>query len=79
MGLVVTDTDKVMLGSAARSLRESVVLPAPEGDDITSKSPRLKITGLEVVLFNVLNLLSHLIDDGFEVKADSGQARITRF
>ena len=68
-----------MLASLSKSLRESVVLPAPEGEDITSKSPRLKITGLVVALFNVLNLLSHLVDNGFEIKSDLGQARITCF
>ena len=67
MGLVVTDTDMVMLLSLSKSLRERVVLPAPEGDDMTSKSPRLKITGLVANLFNVLHLLTHLVDDGFEV------------
>lgn len=35
-----TDTDMAMLGSAARSRRDSVVLPAPEGEDITSSNPR---------------------------------------
>jgi hypothetical protein len=39
-GRVVTDTESSTAGSASSSLRESVVLPAPEGDDSTSISPR---------------------------------------
>jgi len=42
-GFVVTETESSTPGSAARSLRDSVVLPAPEGEDSTSMSPRRAI------------------------------------
>ena len=68
-----------MLLSAASSFFERVVLPAPEGEDITNNSPRRGTAVLVGSLLNVLNLLAHLIDDGFEVEADRRQAGIIGF
>ena len=63
-----------MLLSCDINLRDNVVLPAPDGEDITSSMPRRAIFGLVGDLFNVLYLLAHLIDDSFEFKTDAGQA-----
>ncbi len=59
--------------SASSNRRESVVLPAPEGEDSTSSNPRLSILGGFVrgvsvkvaprVSFDVLHLLAQLVDD----------------
>ena len=61
-----------MDGSASKSLRESVVLPAPEGDESTSRSPRRAIL-IWLLLLNVLDLFAELIDDGFQLKTDGGE------
>src|SRR5476651_2018407 len=66
----------VIRSSAAKSLWASVVLPAPDGEDSTNNSPRRATVALAAFLFNVLNLFAHLVDHGFEVQANSGQARI---
>ena len=39
----MTETDRVRAGSRSTSRRAIVVLPAPEGDDRTSSSPRRRI------------------------------------
>src|SRR4051812_20631525 len=67
-----------MLGSDARRARDSVVLPAPEGDDMMRRMPRLGMWTRDSVLFNVLNLLAELVDHGFELEADCGQAAVRR-
>ena len=41
MARVVTDTDRVMLRSVSKIRRAIEDLPAPEGEDRTSISPRL--------------------------------------
>lgn len=61
-----------MEGSASKSLRDKVVLPAPEGDESTRSNPRRAILILED-LFNVLNLFAELVDNGFQLKADGGE------
>src|SRR3989337_3036437 len=76
---VVTDTDMVMFLSAARSLRDRVVLPAPEGDDMTSSRPLRAISVLWITLLNVLHLFTHLIDDCFQLKANGRQGLVEGF
>src|SRR5688500_1333699 len=69
----------MMCGSRSSSRRVSVVLPAPEGDEITNSSPRRLICVCPVDLFNVLHLLAHLIDHRLEGKANGAQGPVLRF
>ena len=62
----------LMEGSASSNLRESVVLPAPDGDDSTSNNPRRAML-IWLFLLNVLNLFAELVDNGFQLKADGGE------
>src|SRR5690606_34262154 len=77
----------VRFGSSWSRRREIVVLPAPEGEDRTSISPRrwmcdgsaasaASIGRLSVALLNVLHLLAELLDDGLQVQADTGQLQV---
>lgn len=59
----------LMEGSASRSFRDKVVLPAPEGDDSTRSNPRRAML-MWAVLFNVLNLFAELVDNGFQLEAN---------
>ena len=76
---MVTETESEISLSDARSIFDKVVLPAPEGEDITNNRPRRSTAILEAFLLNVLNLLTHLVDHGFEVKANGRQAAIIGF
>src|SRR6476660_4545790 len=67
-------------------MRESVVLPAPDGEDRTSISPR-RVTNLAfgfrdaaraISLFQVLHLLAELFDHALELKSDIGQRHVVR-
>ena len=54
--------------------RESVDLPAPDGEDNTSIKPRREILiGRSFGSLNVLHLLTKLVDGGLEVDADVRQ------
>src|SRR5439155_21280242 len=68
-----------MLGSVATSALASVVLPAPEGDDITRRMPRRGIWVCADCLFNVLHLLAELIDNRLQFKSDCRQGSVRRF
>src|SRR3954471_4085021 len=60
-------------------MRDSVVLPAPDGDDNTSIRPRRAIVVLllpRAILFQVLHLLAELLDHGLELQPDVGQFEI---
>src|SRR3990172_4806534 len=57
-----------MPGSSSRSRRDSVVLPAPEGDDNTSMRPLLAMPVSISPSLDVLDLLAQLIDDGLELE-----------
>src|SRR4051812_17433719 len=70
--------DIVMLGSDVRRARESVVLPAPEGEDMMRRSPRRAMLTRESCLFNVLDLLAELIDDRLELEPDCGEVAVGR-
>jgi hypothetical protein len=48
----------VIEGSRASKARDNVVLPAPEGDDMTSSRPRLAIFVRWTGSLNVLHLLA---------------------
>src|SRR3954466_3325398 len=75
----------VRLGSSPSSLREIVVLPAPEGEERTSISPRCLtstkpddpavplISGFSL---DILDLLAQLLDRGLQLDADIGEADI---
>ena len=54
----VAETEKFNVESQARNRAAKVDLPAPEGDDRMINSPRRAASGL----FDILNLLSHLIN-----------------
>src|SRR5262245_34246194 len=80
----------VRFGSSPSSLREIVVLPAPEGEERTSIKPR-RLTSMkpddpaplcdrwplmDSSSLDVLDLLAQLLDRGFELDADIGEADI---
>lgn len=62
-----------MSGSRASNCLDSVVLPAPEGEDNTNRSPRRAVTDDVAELFNVLHLFAKLINHGFELQPDMGE------
>src|SRR5665213_1390780 len=64
---VVTEIDRSSDGLSATSRRDSEVLPAPDGLETTSKSPRRARS------LDILHLLTKLIDRGFQLQADPGQ------
>src|SRR5690348_10218042 len=67
------------LESAVRSIRDSVVLPAPDGDESTSMSPRRRASiALPDGLFDILGLLSKLVDDRLEAKTDAREFDVRR-
>src|SRR3954447_20939509 len=82
----------VSVGSSPSSLREIVVLPAPEGEERTNISPR-RLTSTnpddpagafiasplvpgESPSLDVLDLLAQLLDRRLELDADRGEADI---
>src|SRR5262245_6532773 len=73
------------VGSAANSRRASVVLPAPAGDERINSMPRRPMPGpLDTASsrpssLNVLDLLTHLIDDGLQLQAGPCRLRIAGF
>src|SRR3989338_3486225 len=70
---VVAETEKRMVRSHDINRRASVDLPAPEGEERISKSPR------RIDLFHVLNLFAHLVYHRLKVKPDAGQGKRLRF
>ena len=82
---MVTEIDSSTAGSSS-SMRESVLLPAPEGEDRTNIIPRRATTGSAggrvdvsaMLLFQVLHLLAELLDHAFELKADIGEFHVVR-
>ena len=83
-GRVVTETDSSMPRSAVSSMRDSVVLPAPDGDDSTSIRPRRAIRlafapSRAIALLQVLHLLAELLDHGLELQPDIGQFDVVGF
>jgi len=68
-----------MSGSRASNCLDSVVLPAPDGDDSTNRSPRRAMVDCVPELLNVLHLLAKLIDHGLELKADVSKGRVCGF
>src|SRR5918995_2643949 len=71
MARVVTETDIEISGSRASRRRDSVVFPAPEGEESTSRSPRRLMSEAGRALFKVLHLLAQLIDHRFELEPDA--------
>ena len=69
-----------MFLSASSSARDNVVLPAPDGEDRTRRSPLRATCGwLCISLFNVLNLFAHLIDDYFQLEPRFRNLRVVGF
>src|ERR1044072_2130876 len=76
----------VRFGSRPSSLREIVVLPAPEGEERTSISPRRltsmkpddagAVITLESSSLDVLDVLAQLLDRRLQVEPDAGEADI---
>src|SRR4029077_19689384 len=62
--------------SDSSSMRESVVLPAPEGEDSTSIRPRRAIAAPSL---DILHLLAHLLDGALQVDADARELDVGRF
>src|SRR5262249_14195754 len=82
---VVTETESSTPGSAASSLRDSVVLPAPEGEDSTSMSPRRAMASLSwwpppavIGAFPVLHPLAELPDHELELQPAVAQLHVLR-
>ena len=77
---MVTETERSIWPSAFSSLRESVVLPAPDGEDRTSIKPRratvLCFAAPASSLFHILDLLAELFDRGLQLKPDIGELDI---
>lgn len=69
---MVAEIENSRLVSHARRRLASVDFPAPEGDDKITRRPR-RFNGL----LHVLNLFTHLIDDGFHCKPRLRQVRIS--
>src|SRR5205807_5748208 len=68
------------------SSRESVVLPAPEGEDRTSMRPRRATTAplrwsfsAGIASFQILDLLAELLDHALELEPDIGELDVVRF
>src|SRR3981081_2322910 len=66
-------------------MRDNVVLPAPEGEDSTSRSPLRAIASLcrprgcpAIPLLQVLDLLAELLDQALELEPDIGQLHVAR-
>jgi len=59
--------------SRASNRFDNVVLPAPDGDDSTRRSPRLAMSDDVVELLNVLHLLAKLINHGLKFQSNVGQ------
>ena len=72
---MVAEIDGERSGNAATRRRDKLVLPAPEGLEMTRNRPRRLCAGL----FDILHLLAKLIDRGFQLQADGGQGRRSRF
>jgi hypothetical protein len=78
----VTDIESITLRSDSRSRRDSVVFPAPDGEDNTNISPRRAIIGVSErflaisVSLQVLHLLAELLDHAFEFKANVRELKI---
>src|SRR6185436_11524235 len=65
------------LESFSSNCRDSVVLPAPEGEDKTSIRPRRWIAAASAS-FDILDLLPHALDGAFQIDADSRQLDVGR-
>src|SRR3954466_12043742 len=82
-GRVVTETESVRLDSCSRKRRVRVVLPAPDGDDNTSISPRREMVSFSrvavIASLDVLYLLAELLHLGLEIEANDGQGHVVRF
>src|SRR5665213_629966 len=94
-GRVVTEIDSVRSSAfVCSSMRVKVVLPAPEGDDRISISPRRSSVSPAdrtisdkswvrsptcIALLDILNLLAELLDFDAQFEADRRQARVIRF
>ena len=81
MGRVVAEMDMVKSGFRSRRAREMVDLPAPDGEDNTNINPRRLIPVFLTLFFslNVLNLLTHLVDCGFQGQSNPSQLDIGGF
>src|SRR5260370_12046198 len=74
--------------SRSSKMRESVVFPAPDGEESTSIRPRrrtsryplsLSLVTLRPTLFDVLDLLAQLLDRDLEIEPDPRQLDIAGF
>src|SRR6476620_142882 len=80
-GRVVTEMDRVRLGSSSRRSRVSVVLPAPDGEESTSIRPRrpmMSFSSSAVMRgsLDILHLLAELLDLRLEVQPDDGEGGV---
>src|SRR5690606_3979950 len=68
---VVQDTDRARSGWSATRRRDSEVLPAPDGLEITSIRPRRRRSGS----LDILHLLAELLDGRLQLQANRGEGR----
>src|SRR6187551_1482687 len=74
-----------MLGNSPMSRRQSVVLPAPDGDETTMRSPRgfwsvmVMMAYSNGALFDVLDLLAEALELGLHVDDARGDLARLRF
>src|SRR5580698_5037436 len=73
MARVVAETESVMSLSLSSKRRDSVVLPAPDGEDSTSISPR------RLISLDILRLLAELVDHGLERQPRAGKRDVGGF
>ena len=83
---MVCETDTARLGKACISALAKLDLPAPEGAESINNLPdivvdqKLKwVQPPDPGLFDILHLLTHLLDQHFEIDGGIGQAQIGRF
>ena len=68
----MTETDMVIWGSDREAARQGG-LAGTEGEEITRRRPRRPIGAVLSFLFNVLHLLTHLVDDSLQRQPDGAQ------
>src|SRR5215813_3292919 len=84
MGLVVADTDICSAGISATSMRDSVVLPAPDGEDSTNIRPRRSTPSnpwppAAIASLQILDLFAELLDDILHLEPGIGELDVVRF
>lgn len=75
MARVVYEIENSTPSTFETSCRTNVVLPDPDGADMTNRFPRLVFTGL-IGSLDVLHLFSHALQLGFDGNHPFGDGRV---